>query len=230
MSGARLIAAGFAPTFSTAPPTTTVQTCHYVGGVLFVMANLIIFWFWAAFPLNNCIFTNGYPHWGQYPPPGPFQSSRYSLEWWTVWMEGLNLLLPYALAAALLNNVVPEMAKIHYWMARIFLIVNLVVFGILAYDWIFLCNWVPYTTMCNDGRYACVYFSSPEDAPWAPNTTPCVPNVASGQLGRSETFFQHFLFSLAFLVLCWFHRAINRELRSYGMFREVVVVEVQQQQ
>lgn len=196
---------------------------HFVGGTLFIMASMLFCWYWVAFPLSDMYFVDGYTRIGTPPAPNNWKSSRYSWEWWHIWLLGLNMLLPYLLASAMLNNELPEWSRIHYFCARILLLVNTWAFVGLSVQWLFLCNnsLVPWATACNDKRWCGVYFaSSVSAAEWCPNTTPFFPDVTGDQLSRSGEFFQAWLFSLLFILWALAHRAVNAGLRQSGMFQE----------
>jgi hypothetical protein len=189
---------------------------HYVGGTLFLFASVLFCWYWTAFPLNHVRFTHEYPQMGLEPGPGPLKSSRYGLEWWLVWVLGLNWLLPYAWGAALLHSNYTEVAKLHLFVSRVALLLNLLALAVLSVSWFFLCNhgYVPYSTACNDLRWCCVNF--PSD--WCPNVGPCTPDVLASDLVRTGEFFQMWLFSLLFFLWALAHRTVNVDLRDYGVF------------
>lgn len=196
---------------------------HYVQGTLFIMANMAICFYWAGFPLNNIYYACGYTQFGTPPAPGPWNCARYSWSWWTVWMLTLNLLLPYLLSAALLNNSVPEYARVLYWLSWFFIWYNLAILAMLLIQWLLMCNSSSSygNTACNDIRYCCDFFgASATAATWCPNQSPCVPNVNTGDLQRSDEWFQMVIFSGIWTLLSWAFRRITKDLMQKGVFAE----------
>jgi len=120
-------------------------------------------------------------------------------------------------AAALLHSNVTELSKLHLWVARVALLVNLVLVALLVVSWFFLCNngYVPFSTACNDLRWCCVNFPSP----WCPNVGPCTPNVFASDLVRTGEFFQMLIFSILFFLWALAHRTVNVDIRDYGVFQ-----------
>jgi hypothetical protein len=206
-----------------APPT--VKFRHFVGATIFIMASMIFCWYYVAFPLANLKFTHGYTRFGTPPSPNTFHSDRYTWGWVFIYIvSAVNLMLPYLLAAALLNNTIPEISKLHYKLSNATALVSIVTFIALSVSWLFFCNrYFPDYSYCHDIRHCCVYFAS--NPTWCPNTTPCVPNYNVGDLIRSDAFFQIWLFSLLFSFWALAHKDVNKDLRSYGLWREVFIQE-----
>jgi hypothetical protein len=199
-----------------------IKSRHYVWATMFVIGSTLFYMYPIMVPMLNAKFPANY----ESISPRVFVSSRYGYEWWITFIMSLNILLPYALALALVNNNVPEWAHLHYYTARLLTFVNIVLFIMFSVDWVFLCNngFVPWSTLCNDPRYCCVYFGSSQiNLEWCPNITPCTPDVSGSMLYRSDEFFQIWLWCLFFWLLAFSHRAINKELAQYGFFRESIV-------
>jgi hypothetical protein len=220
-----LLGTGISPSMDKSAVASGQQTStrHYVGGVVFVMANMLLCFYFVAFPLNNMLFTCGYTQPGTPPSPGPWNCSRYTWQWWTVWLLTLNLLLPYLLSAALLNNTVPEYSRFLYWISWFMIWFNIAVLAMLLVQWLFFCNSGSsyYNSACNDIRWCCVYYAaSPTASTWCPNTTPCIPNFGSGNLQRSDEFFQAVLFAGFWTLLAWAHRRLTKDLILQGVFME----------
>jgi hypothetical protein len=193
-----------------------------VQAVVFLFANMILCFLWVAIPLNNMYFACGYTEFAS-ARPGPWNCSRYFLPWWTVWLLTLNLLLPYLLSVALLNNGVPEYAKFLYWLAWFMIWYNIIVLLMLLFEWLLYCNGSGSyaNTACNDIRWCCVYFSaSPTAATWCPNQSPCDPAVSSGNLTRSTEWLITVIASAVWAVLSWAFRRLTKDLMMKGVFGE----------
>jgi len=196
-----------------------IKTRHFVWATLFVIGSTLFYMYPIIVCMLNAKFIADYPN----VSPRVFVSSQYSFEWWLCCILSWNILLPYCLALALVNNNVPEWASLHVFLARIFSLVNLVLLILLGIDWLFLCNngFYPSSTFCNDPRYCCVYFgSSQTNLEWCPNSSPCIPDVSGSSLYRSDEFFQVFIFCLLFWILSYSNKAVNEQLAKFGFFRE----------
>ena len=185
---------------------TAVPLRRYVGPVLFLLLSSGIFFYWSGIVLVNTIWIHEYPNYNQ------FASSRYTFEWWTVWLLTLNVILIFMLSLAMANNSVEEFTRLHKWFSIILIVVNLYVAIALLFLWIFYCN-NPYSggAACNDYTWCCVYFPSG----WCPNTIPCTPAITSGQLSRNHEMTQHFVFAFVFFVLSTFHVSLNGDLKEF---------------
>lgn len=223
-----LIGTGISPKQIDSGNGIRVKYRHFVGAALFTMASLLFCWYFVSFPLQNLKFTHGYPRFGTPPSPNSFRSDRYTWGWVFIYiMTALNVMLPFLLSAALMNNTMPEISKLHYFFSRITALLSIVCFIGMSVVWLFFCNrYFPDYSFCHDPRHCCVYFASTlENTKWCPNTVPCDPNVTSGQLTRTDEFFQVWLFSLLFSFWALGHRAVNKDMRGYGMWREVFTQE-----
>lgn len=228
----RFIGYGVTPSFSPSsakgmglpPGALQPKTRHIVFGTVFVMASALFWWYWFGFPLLLIHFQNGYPRFGTPPVPNGWRSSRYAWIWWHTWLLGLNAILPFLLAMALANNRIPEIARMHRFLGLLAILLSLWIFVWMSIHWIFACNYsfTASSTACNDARWCGAFHASAPD--WCPNTGPFVPNVSGGDLHRSDEFFQLWLFSLLSILWALAHRAINRDLQSYGLFREEFTV------
>ena len=186
---------------------------RYIGATLFLFFSAAFWFYWAAFPLVNTIFVDGYPsnHFGD-----RFVTARYTWEWWNVWLLTLNALIYLMFALALMNNTIEEYARVHKFFAIMGIVVNLYVVAILTVTWLLFCNTsFSLGSSCNDYRACCVYFPSVD---WCPNTVPCVPNVVSGDLRRNAEATQHWAFALVFFLMACWHTSINGDLKEFGVF------------
>lgn len=202
----------------------SIKYRHFISATLFIMASMIFCFYFIAFPLTNMRFTHGYPRFGTPPSPNNFQSDRYTWGWVFIYiLIAANLMLPYLLAAAVVNNTTNEIADLHYFISRFCAVASIVVFVGLSVTWLFFCNrFFPHYSFCHDFRWCCAFFSSSGDAAkWCPNITPCNPHVSSGMLTKSDEFFQTWLFALLFGFWALAHRSINGKLRKYGLWKEV---------
>lgn len=217
----RLLQTGISPDLVGTTPPGQPKPRYYVHGTLFIMANMIICFYFVAFPLQNMYFACGYTAYSTPPSPGPWNCARYTWQWWTIWLLTLNLLLPYLMSAALLNHKVPEISRFLYWISWLFVWLNIIILAMLLVQWLLFCNSSGsyYNTACNDIRWCCVLFSaSPTAASWCTNGSPCVPNPSS--LQRSDEFFQAVIFSAVWSVLAWAFRRMTKDLTQKGVFAE----------
>lgn len=193
-------------------------------GVVFLIASSLFCWYWTGFPLNNMQFEYGFLRANTDRHPTQFRSSRYTWEWWSVWLLNLNWLLPYLLAASLLNNSTPDVAWAHRNVSTLGLLLNLAVFAMLTVQWFVFCNNASYPGhACNDRRWCCVNYANTEGAFWCPNTnaTHCTIAITGSELTRSDPFFQAWLFSILFFLWAWTHKVIGRKLYNDGVFIKV---------
>lgn len=201
-----------------------VKYRHFVGTTLFIIASAVFCFYFIAFPLVKLRFTHGYPRFGTPPSPNIFKSDRYTWGWVFIYLlTAVNLMLPYLLAIAVVNNTMPEISKLHYFITRISIVLSMIVFIGLSVSWLLFCNrFFPQYSYCHDLDWCCAYFSSSVEASqWCPNTTPCMPDVTSRMLSRPDAFFQTWLFSLLFAFWGLAHRAVNIDLKGYGLWREI---------
>lgn len=227
-----LIGGGLTPQFifgkDNPAASSRIKGRHFVGASIFIFLSSIFCFYYVAFPLTHLKFTHEYPRFGTPPSPNEFRSSRYTWGWVFIYIfTVLNLMLPFLLAMAVTNNTTPEYAKIHFFMSRIAITMSLIGFVGMSVVWLFFCNtgFVEYT-FCHDRRWCCVqYASSVEASKWCPNATPCVPSVSGSELSRRDEFFQIWLISLLFSFWAMAHRAVNKDLQGYGLFREVFTEE-----
>lgn len=200
-----------------------IRERHFTGGAIFLMAVLIFTFYFVAIPVANIKFTHGYPRFATPPSPNVFRSDRYTWGWVFIYLvTAVNLIIIYLFAAALVNYTVSEIAFVHLQMSRIAALLSIVTFIAMSVSWLFFCNrYFPDYSYCHDPRHCCVFFgASLENSKWCPNTTPCVPNVGSGDLVRSDDFFQVWLFSLFFSFWALFHAKVNAEMTRYGLWQE----------
>lgn len=205
-----------------------VKYRHFVSATLFSMAILVYTFYYIAFPLAQLKFTHGYTRFGTPPSPNNFRSDRYTWSWVIIYISSAaSLIMVYLLPFAMLNNTVPEISQLHYWWSRATSRATIIIFILLSIIWLSFCNrGFPDYTFCNDLRACCVYYMSSFDgAKWCPNTTPCTPNFTSGDLTRTDDFFQIWLFTLFYSVWALANKSVNKDLRSYGLFREVFTEE-----
>ena len=217
-SSLRGIGTGIPASFGKRDFQSPAKRGHYITGVFFVMASMFLYFHWVAFTLTNSPHVDGNTQHGP-PSDGIPKSNRYEWEWWTIWLLTLNLLLPYLLAASLLNNTTTEYIKLHYSFSRYIGVgLNFIVFALLTVQWLIWCNGASGAqfSVCNDARWCCAH----NDAEWCPNVV-CNPAVSTGDLRRSNVGFNHWLFSLLFLLHGLFSRGINSYLRNKGLFFEV---------
>ena len=201
-----------------------IKSRHFIWGSMFIVASTLFY----MYPIIVCMLNAQFPANYENISPRVFVSSQYGYEWWLLCILSWNILLPYALALAMVNNTIPEWGNLHHYMSRLLTLVNLVLFILLSVDWLFLCNngFVPWSTLCNDPRYCCVYFGSSQiNMEWCPNASPCTPDVSGSSLYRSDDFFQLWLFCLLFWLMAFSNKAINEQLAKYGFFRESIIIQ-----
>lgn len=196
------------------PNWPAVSLDYYWNTTLFIVVHTGVYLYWLMV-LINTIYTNEYANFSTPPLPGVFSDSRYGWEWWPVWLLGLNVFLPFALQFAMLNNHVLQYSRMHRWFSTTAMITNLVAFALLTVLWLVRCNntYSGSASMCNDYRWCGVYFPSQ----YCPNAVPFVPAVSATDLSRNSEASQHWIFSLVFWLLAWWHTSLNGDLREYGV-------------
>ena len=191
---------------------------HFIGGVVFIIFNLLIFAYWAAFPLLNTQFFHGYGALGT--TSAEFRSARYGWDWWTIWLLTLNGLCPFLLAMALTENRVQEFSKAHGFVSSLLILVNIWCFAVLSIRGCAYCNreGTPGSTACNSDLYCGVYYGASENQQWCLNNVPFNPPVTASRLKKNSQYFQHWLFSIFFFILSFWNLGILKELTGYGIF------------
>lgn len=200
-----------------------IQERHFTGGAIFLMAVLIFTFYFIAIPVANLKFTHGYTRFATPPSPNVFRSDRYTWGWVMIYLvAAANLILIYLFAAAMVNYTISEIAFVHLQVSRLTALTSVATFVALSISWLFFCNrYFSRFSYCHDPRHCCVFFgASLDNSEWCPNTTPCVPNVGSGDLTRSDDFFQVWLFSLLFSFWGLFSTSINAQMTRYGLWQE----------
>lgn len=182
---------------------------RFVTAYLFIFFHSGFLYYWRAWPLANTIFVNGIVQLGT---SAEWVSARYGWDWWCVWLLGLNTLLPLTLAWAVTNNRIEEWTRLHGWIARMSIYVNLAVFIILTVRWPLFHN-TPFSggSPGNHDGWCCYFFPSP----WCPNNSVCSPDVSLGDLVRSDPMTQHWAFSLVFFLLGVWNRDVNTDFRDF---------------
>lgn len=187
---------------------------RYVNAFALIFFNAAFFYYWYAFPLANTQFLDGIPQIGS---SNLYVSARYGWMWWFYWALTLNQLLPLSLAWALANADVEEWTRVHSWLARTAIVLNIVVAIGLGVFWVFFCN-TPFSagsTACNNYRWCC--FFAPSD--WCPNSAPCIPSVTYGDLVMNSEAKQNWAFSLVFLLFSQWNVWINQSMREFGVLK-----------
>lgn len=188
---------------------SAVPLRRYVGPVMFLLLSAGVFFYWSGIVLLNTTWYTGYTRCTQYV------SSRYSFEWWVVWLLTLNAIPILLFALSLANNTVEEINRLHKWFSTMFIVVNGLVFILLAILWGVFCNSsITGGAACNDYRWCCVNFPSV----WCPNAVPCNPAVVGSELSRNAEMTQHFIFSVVFGFIALFFVKINNDLREFKIF------------
>ena len=182
-------------------------------GVIVAFVYLAIYCYWAAFPLWDTIFVDGYPLFAIPPSPGPYISNLYKWQWWTIWAQCFNLVPPIMFlgVVALKKSYLTTLA--HYWSSWLMSFVSGVVFLVLLRILISDCNW-GYSggSICSDYRWCCQHFSSAPN--YCPNVTPC-----DVSLFPNAQFLQHLVLSLVFSVFALVEVWINFRMQQYGVFQ-----------
>jgi len=225
----RFIGSGLTPSFTYGPEkqqaSQRIKGRHFISASIFIVISSLFCFYYIAFPLSHLKFTHEYPRFGTPPVPNEFRSARYTWIWVFIYiLTALSLMLPFLLASAITNNTMPEYAKIHYFVSRITITVSSIGFIGLSVVWLFFCNtsYGEYS-LCHDPRWCCHQYAAA--IPWCPNGTPCVPHVSGGELYRDDAFFQVWLLSILFAFWAMGHKQVNKDMQSYGLFREVFTEE-----
>lgn len=190
---------------------------RYRNATIFKYFYTAFFFCWLAVPVINAIFIHDYVQFGSPPSPGPFASSRYSLEWWMWWFMTLNLLIPYAFSFALVNNFLDEAADAHYFIAKNLSTGMFIPFILFTVLWFVGCNNAGSggAMVCNDYRYCGVFWPNV----WCPNRIGFSPQVASSDLSRNMEGTLTWAFSLVFVLLNKWNSSFNMTLRRKGVLQ-----------
>jgi hypothetical protein len=183
---------------------------------VFLFINLAVLLYWGAFPLLNTLHVNGYPRFAIPIPPNNFETSLYGTHWWLVWLLALNVIPLGLFFLAMVNNRSFFPQWLHYWTTIIVMLIMLVVAVFMAIIWIFDCN-ASYSgfSLCRDYRWCCNYFSTSPTL--CGNTTPCPPG-GTLNLSINAEFLQHFIFAIAFAVICRIQLWLSFRMKRYGIF------------
>lgn len=196
------------------PPPTIDEAKRMAYTIAIV--SLILFAYWAAFPLLDTQFIYGYPTMGVPPGPGIFQSYRYTFwQWWFVWFLLTNLGPPLILIGILsfeYQNI--YLTAAHFWANMFTGIITSASFFAFLVILIFDCNygWSG-GSICNSHLWCCSYFSGSYDI--CGNVTPCPSNP---NLYPSAEFIQHLVISLIFAAIAYGNLWLNDKLKKYGIF------------
>lgn len=183
-------------------------------GAIFIFINLGLFLYWAAVPLLNTLYLNGYPRFAVPPSPNNFESTLYGFQWWMIWLLVLNIFPIMIFLLALTSNKNFFTPWLHYWTAVIVIIISLVVTLVLGGIWIFNCNWsYSALSICKSYLWCCTNFANAPTI--CPNTTPCPQSV---NLCINAEFLQHFIFSIVFWVFTGIQIWLSRRMKHYGVF------------
>lgn len=194
------------------PPPTREEAINM--GLIVSFAYLAIFAYWAAFPLLDTIFINGYPTLGVPPGPGEFVSLRYNYwQWWFVFFLITNIGPPMIYIASISMKPSLLTTSTHFWgslFTGIFASASFFVFlGILIFD----CNYSwSGGSICNSHLWCCNYFSSYWEI--CGNVTPCTVN-----LYPSSEFIQHLVISLVMAFFAYLMIWLNERMVRYGVFK-----------
>jgi len=161
-------------------------------GIIVAWIYIIVYAYWAAFPLWDTQFK-----------------VLYSYQWWFVMFLIFNIFPPtlYLLYSNFKKSLLLE--NIFFWIGGI--ITSFVTFVSLAVFigvWIFDCNWSSDgDSICDSYQYCCQYLTA-----WCPNNMPC-PYPTNLQL--TSEYAQMMIFSFVFIilttVLIWTHYRVKRQ-------------------
>lgn len=183
-------------------------------GLFFVFLSMALIVYWVAVPLFNTIHIHGYPLFGIPPSPGAFQSTRYTLPYWALFVLSLNLLCPYLflMAMAIRNSYFAPW--LYLWVTIIMCFATLGVIVYFALYWVIYCNY-PFSkgSLCNDYTWCGAYFDQAPEL--CGNVTPLVP---MGSLFANPEFVQHFIFGILFFILDITGLWLKERMKKYGVF------------
>lgn len=171
-----------------------------------------IFAYWAAFPLLDTLYLDGYPLMGIPPSPGAFVSTLYDWQWWFIWFLLSNVIPPIVFFMVVLLPPSVLATRTHFWLTVVVSVASaltfLVLLGILFAD----CNWAwAGRSICADYKWCCVHFGSAPDI--CPNVGPC-----TADLFPNGEFIQHVVFALIFSAFALVQLWLNFRMRKYGVF------------
>lgn len=194
------------------PSISTNASAGRLMGVVISLIYLLLFVYWAAFPLWDTIFIDGFPLFGIPPGPGPFYSTRYSYQWWFLWMLTLNFMPPYLFFIAAIRRKSYLASSAYFWLSFLVQLITFVAVIVFICVWIFSCNyWFSGDSICNSPLYCCQHFA---DAPGiCPNVTPCIAGNVT--LYPNPDFIQHIIFGFIFLLAGIVELWMYYRLRKY---------------
>ena len=182
------------------PPPTDPKSEAKILGVVLSLGCLVIFLYWAGWPLWYTIYDN--------------QHYLYQWQWvFVVFMVG-NGLPPLLFFWALIGNSNTLIINTHLWgtlAIGLLTTASLVLFvGVLLGD----CNY-PWSqgSMCNSPLFCCQYFDT---SILCPNVIPCLQGPVS--LYPNEVFIQHIVIAVIFMFTAWVQLFLNFRMRRYGVF------------
>lgn len=184
-------------------------------GLVVAFVYALVFVYWAAWPLWDTQFIQGYPLMGIPPGPGPYWSTIGNFQWWFIWLIALNIIPPIVFVMAIAwqkrSHII---TNAHYWLSLAVSIAGIMTFLVCLGILIFNCNYSwSGLSICNSDLYCCHHY--PSNPALCPNVGPC-PGDAF--LYPNGEFTQHLVFSLVFSILSLIQVWINFRMQRYGVF------------
>jgi len=185
-------------------------------GVAVSIIYIALYAYWAAFPLWDTIFINGFPLLGIPPSPGPFYTTRNGYQWWFLWFLVSNLAPPMLFFIAINFRRSNLASNALFWLTLLVSIVTFASLAVFIGVWIFDCNYSwSSDSICNDYRYCCELFSTASAT--CPNVTPCPPGNIT--LYPNPDFIQHIIFGFIFLLAGTVETWLVYRLRKYKIIK-----------
>lgn len=185
----------------------------------YILLFLLAFALWVGLVLLNTTHVHGYPRFPIPLSPNTFESTRYSLQYWTVAALMLNAVPLYLFAVALACNQRRFSGIAYLWSAVLMAIVSLVIGIILLFAGpLGNCN-LSFTggSLCNDYEWCCEYFaSSPE---LCPNVTPCPVAPTLSFWGNTE-YVMHIVTAFVFAVVHAIGIWLQFRAKRYGVVKQ----------
>jgi len=183
-------------------------------GTIFTLVYVGVFTYWAAVPLLNTIYVNGYPRFAIPPSPNTFESTLYSFAWVMIFLLTTNFFSIMSFMLALSDNKTVFTPWLNYWTTVIVMILSLFATFALGGIWIFNCNYsYSGASICKSYQWCCTFFANSPTL--CPNTTPC---PIEPKLSINSEFLQHFIFSIIFWVFGGIYIWLNKRMKDYNVF------------
>ena len=183
-------------------------------GLVFTFIYAAIFTYWAAFPLLNTIYINGYPRFAITPSPNTFESTLYGFSWVIIFFLVLNILpiATFLWAAASRKSIFTP--KFHYWVTVFVIYLSLFTTIVLLLIWAVDCNnMFSGGSICNSYDWCGEFFANSPTL--CPNVT---PYSVKPKLTVNNEFLQHIIIAAIFTMFGTIYVWLNKRMKEYRVF------------